>query len=272
MSLTHYLRSTTMPKSVRVCFVGDVCGALGVSVLVKFLPSLIENSLIDFVFVNAENADNGSGLRPKDATLLFSSGVDVVTGGNHTLEKFDIRETFGKYDRVLRPANYPDGVVGAGFVNITKNGVDYTVLNLQGREGMRYLDCPFHCADEILSSLSSSIVLVDFHAEATGEKEALAFYLDGRCAFLGGTHTHIQTADARILPKGMAYITDVGMVGAFDSVIGGEPSVAVRRMKTQVCEKIPLVSSGRTIFSAVLIDVDVSSKKAHNITPLLIVR
>ena len=255
----------------RVCFVGDVCGAFGVSVLLEFLPPLIQDNNVDFVVVNAENADNGSGLNPRDASLLFSSGVDVITGGNHTLEKLKVREVFGESDRILRPANYPDGVVGSGFVTVTKNGVDYTVLNLQGREGMRCLDCPFRCSDEILSSLDPSIVLVDFHAEATEEKEALAFYLDGRCAFLGGTHTHIQTSDARILPKRMAYITDVGMVGAFDSVIGGEPSVAIRRMKTQVCEKIPLVPTGRSIFSAVLIDIDVSSKKAYFITPLTII-
>jgi len=261
-----------MPSSVRVCFVGDVCGALGVSVLLKLLPSLIKNNSVDFVFVNAENADRGSGLNPKDATLLFSSGVDVITGGNHTLEKFDVRRVFGHCnDRILRPANYPVEVVGNGFVTVAKDGVDYTVLNLQGREGMHYLDCPFRTADVILPKVSSSIVLVDFHAEATQEKEALAFYLDGRCSFLGGTHTHIQTADARILPKGTAYITDVGMVGAFDSVIGGEAFVAIRRMKTQVYEKIPLVSSGKTIFSAVLVDIDVLSKKAHDIMPLIIV-
>ena len=135
---------------------------------------------------------------------------------------------------------------------------------------MRPLDCPFRTADTILSKVSSSIILVDFHAEITGEKEALGFYLDGRCSFLGGTHTHIQTTDAKILSKGTAYITDVGMVGAFDSVIGGDPSVAVRRVKTQVFEKIPLVSTGRTIFSAVLIDIDVFSKKAYSIKPLII--
>lgn len=263
-----------MPSSVRVCFAGDVCGSLGVSVLLKLLPSLIKDNSIDFVFVNAENADKGSGLNPKDASLLFSSGVDVITGGNHTLEKFDVRKVFaqnGSNDRILRPANYPDGVVGRGVVTLTKNGVDYTVLNLQGRDGMHYLDCPFRSSDEILSKIPSSIVLIDFHAEATSEKEALAFYLDGRCSFLGGTHTHTQTADARILSKGMAYITDVGMVGAFDSVIGGEPSVAIRRMKTQIPEKIPLVSTGKTIFSAVLMDIDVVSKKALTINPLFLV-
>ena len=261
-----------MPSLVRVCFVGDVCGALGVSVLLKLLPSLIQNNSIDFVFVNAENANNGTGINPNDASLLFSSGVDVITGGNHTLEKISVRRKFEhSNDRILRPANYPSEVVGNGFVTVTKAGIDYTVLNLQGREGMRPLDCPFRTADMVLSKVFPSIVLVDFHAEATQEKEALAFYLDGRCSFLGGTHTHIQTADARILPKRTAYITDVGMVGAFDSVIGGEAFVAIRRMKTQVYEKIPLVSSGKTIFSAVLVDIDVLSKKAHDIMPLIIV-
>ncbi|MGP1438545.1 MAG: TIGR00282 family metallophosphoesterase [Treponema sp.] len=260
-----------MPKSVRVCFAGDVCGDLGVSVLLKLLPSVIKDNSIDFVFVNAENADNGSGINPHNASLLFSNGVDVITGGNHTLEKFNVRRAFAECDRILRPANYPVGVVGLGFVSIKKNGVDYTVMNLQGREGMRYhLDCPFRRSDEILSKVSSSIVLVDFHAESTQEKEALAFYLDGRCAFLGGTHTHIQTADARILLNGMAYITDVGMVGAFDSVIGGDSSIAIRRIKTQIREKIPMVLSGKTIFSAVLIDIDVLSKKAFSIKPLII--
>ena len=261
-----------MPSLVRICFVGDVCGALGISVLLKLLPSVIEDYAVDFVFVNAENAERGSGLSPKNADLLFSSGVDVITGGNHTLEKMEVRLGFEHCDkRMLRPANYPDGVVGNGFVSVAKNDVDYVVLNLQGREGMRPIDCPFRTADAVLSIVSSSIVLVDFHAESTHEKEALAFYLDGRCSFLGGTHTHVQTADARILPKGMAYITDVGMVGSFDSVIGGEPSVAIRRMKTQIFEKIPLVSSGRALFSAVLVDVDVLSRKAKAIKPLMII-
>ena len=262
-----------MPKSVRVCFAGDVCGAFGISVLLKTLPSIIKDNSIDFVFVNAENADNGSGIHPQDASLLFSNGVDVITGGNHTLEKFNVRQVFGQHTdcRILRPLNYPEGVVGAGFVKVTKNSVNYTVLNLQGREGMHYLDCPFRCADGVLSEISASIVLVDFHAESTQEKEALAFYLDGRCSFLGGTHTHVQTADARILPHGMAYITDVGMIGAFDSVIGGDASVAIRRMKTQVSEKIPLVSTGKAIFSATIIDIDVASKKAYAIKPILII-
>ena len=260
-----------MPNLVRICFVGDVCGALGVSVLLELLPSFIQANSIDFVFVNAENADNGTGINPSSTALFFSSGVDVITGGNHTLEKFSVRQKFeNSNSRILRPANYPCGVVGRGFITVKKAGVDYTVINLQGRSSMRPLDCPFRTADTILSKVSSSIILVDFHAEITGEKEALGFYLDGRCSFLGGTHTHIQTTDAKILSKGTAYITDVGMVGAFDSVIGGDPSVAVRRVKTQVFEKIPLVSTGRTIFSAVLIDIDVFSKKAYSIKPLII--
>ena len=260
-----------MNNSVCICFAGDICGKLGIDVLLKNLPILINKYSIDFVFVNAENAENGSGISPCNANEIFDCGVDVITGGNHTLEKFDVRSVFGYNERILRPANYPPTAPGAGYVNIKKNGIDYTVCNLQGREGMHFLDCPFRSIDLILKNISNSIILIDFHAESTQEKEAMAYYIDGRASFLGGTHTHVQTADARILPGGIGYITDVGMIGAFDSVIGGDPVVAIRRIRTQVYEKIPLVQQGKGLFSAILVQVDTKTKKTISVKPIMII-
>lgn len=253
-----------MGKKIRICFGGDVCGIFGLEVLQKNLPSLIESKEVDFVVINGENTLNGAGIREEEAKLFFDCGVDVITGGNHTLEKFDIRDSFGSNPRILRPHNYPFAG-GSGVFKVNKNGTEYAVINLQGREGMRAIDCPFQNADTVLNQLScessDTVILVDFHAESSAEKEALGFFLDGRVTFVGGTHTHIQTADNKILPKGTGYITDVGMIGAYESVIGGLPEVSVKRVLTQVPQKMDTAYGGKFIFSCVIIEADTETKK-----------
>ena len=255
---------------------GDVCGKAGLKTLQEQLPKLIKNEHIDFCIVNGENTANGVGIRENEAEIFFSLGADVITGGNHTLEKFDIRKTFGEDKRILRPHNFPIAP-GSGIVQIKKNGINYIVINLQGRENMRPIDCPFKTIDAILyghdailktappCDFIDSISIIDFHAESTAEKEALGFYVDGKITALGGTHTHTQTADERLLPKGTAYITDVGMIGAKNSVIGGNCEAAIFRAKTQVPQKSEVGESDDLIFCGAVIEVDIETKKAVSI-------
>ncbi len=255
-----------MKETTKILFGGDICGSLGLKMLKTYLPKIINEEAIDFVVVNGENTDNGTGIREEQAEIFFEHGVDIITGGNHTLEKFDIRNNFGKNPRILRPYNFPEAQ-GDGLIQIGKNGVKYAVINLQGRENMRPIDCPFQSLDKILMgekkrSLEHSIIIVDFHAESTMEKEALGFYADGKVSVFAGTHTHTQTADERILPKGTAYITDAGMTGAFYSVIGAEPETAIMRARNQIPNKFTLVSEGDAFFCGLISEIDLKTRKA----------
>lgn len=257
-----------MGKILKIFLGGDVCGELGLKTLKQYLPDLIKNEQIDFCVINGENTSNGIGIKDADAALFFDLGVDVITGGNHTLEKFDIRYNFGNDKRILRPHNFPF-CPGSGIVRIEKNGIGYIVINLQGRENMKAIDCPFQTLDRIFSDarydFPNSVVIIDFHAESNSEKEAAAFYVDGNVSAIVGTHTHTQTADERILPKGTAYITDIGMIGAKDSVIGGKIDIAIQRAKTQVPQKIETQNSGSYIFSGLIVYIDSESKKAVSV-------
>ncbi len=258
-----------MKQFTRVFIGGDVCGEIGLKTLQKHLPSIIEKENIDFCIVNGENTSNGIGLNDRDAKIFFDSGVDVISGGNHTLEKFDIRYNFGDDKRILRPHNFPFAL-GSGVVCLNKDGIDYTVMNLQGRQNMRTLDCPFQTVDKIYAedseyNLSDSINIMDFHADSTMEKEALAFYLDGRLSLFVGTHTHTQTADERILPKGAAYITDVGMIGARDSAIGGDAQAIIKRTKTQVPQKMQTNKSRFSLICGLIAEINIETKKAKRI-------
>lgn len=263
-----------MKKTTRIFFGGDVCGTFGLETLKKNLPNLIKENDIDFSIVNGENTSNGAGIRENEAKSFFACGVDIITGGNHTLERFSIRENFGSDYRILRPHNYPSAG-GSGIAILIKNEIQYAVINLQGRENMRAIDCPFQTADILLKNITHEnpniIVLVDFHAESVQEKEALSFFLDGRISFLCGTHTHTQTADNKILPKGTGYITDVGMIGAYNSVIGGSPESSIIRAKTQVPQKFDIADSGKSIFSGVIIDIDLETKNTIKIERIRII-
>jgi 2',3'-cyclic-nucleotide 2'-phosphodiesterase len=222
---------------LKILFVGDIVGRTGRQALVRRLDRLVDTHNVDLVVVNGENAAAGFGLTIDLARELFELGVDVVTSGNHIWDK---KEIFGYLDiqnRLLRPANYPSGAPGRGSgVFSTSSGVKVGVLNLEGRVFMSNLECPFRTADILVEDLrrQTPIILVDFHAEATSEKAALGFYLDGRVSAVIGTHTHVQTADERILPKGTAYITDAGMTGSRDAVIGIRKELAIEKFLTQL--------------------------------------
>ncbi len=196
------------------------------------------------VIVNGENAAEGFGMMPEDYRKLREAGADVVTSGNHIWQKKEILKTLDEEERLLRPANYPKGVPGHGFCVLEKKGQRIAVLNLQGRSRMGFNGlCPFTEAKKILSKLKADEVIVDFHAEDSMEKEALALYLDGNISLLFGTHTHVQTADERILPKGCGYITDAGMTGPEGSIIGSDPAISIKRCLTQLPLKMEVLDA-----------------------------
>jgi metallophosphoesterase (TIGR00282 family) len=220
---------------------GDVVGEPGLSILEKRLSSLIAEYKVDFTIVNGENAADGFGLSEDTLNRILASGADAVTGGNHIWEKRDFwpvleASTAPDGKPVLRPANYSteDGIPGQGLLLLKKNNLSVLVINLQGRELMTPIDCPFRCFDSIFAEHGDVPVIVDFHAESSEEKEALAYHLDGRAAIVAGTHTHVQTADERILPKSTAYISDLGMTGAMNGVIGMDKEICLRRSRSQI--------------------------------------
>ncbi len=253
-------------EMLRVFLGGDVFGPVGMRCARTLLPAFLERESVDFCVVNGENATAGIGISPEDAECLFAAGVDAITGGNHSFEKRDFWPLLDANPAVLRPANFPAGVPGRGFGTFEKRGARLTVVNLQGREDMVPLDCPFAGADSILALLgaegaSDSVVIVDFHAESNEEKESLGFYLDGRVAAVAGTHTHVQTADSRLLPKGTAYITDLGMTGPLRSVIGSDPETAIKRNVTQVLYRMDLPDV-RGALRGLLVDIDPNTRLA----------
>jgi metallophosphoesterase (TIGR00282 family) len=217
---------------VKVMMIGDVVGEPGLSVLESLLPPLIQREGADFVVVNGENAAAGFGVTEGDMHRILNAGADVITTGNHVWEKREFWPVLDTEQRILRPMNYPAGVPGRGCVLVKKNGISYLVINLQGRELMTPIDCPFKAFDSIQET--GAVTLVDFHGESTREKETLGYYLDGRASVVAGTHTHVQTADERTLPRGAAYITDIGMTGVAGGVIGMDTGVCLARARTQV--------------------------------------
>lgn len=240
---------------------GDVHGRPGRRAVARRVPSLRRELEVDFVVANAENSAGGVGLTPQTAAELFAAGVDALTGGNHTWAKREAYELLNSDPRVVRPANYPPGVPGQGSTVIRRGGAALAVLNLQGRVFMEPLDDPFRVAREEVDRLRelTPFVLVDFHAEATSEKLALGYFLDGRVTAVVGTHTHVQTADERVLPGGTAYITDVGMTGPRDGVIGMDRDAILQRFLLQLPVRFE-VASGAVQFNAVLVEADASGR------------
>lgn len=244
-----------MAKVFRVLMLGDVIGDSGIKAVRERLPALARERGVDLVVANGENAASGFGLTEETADALFSAGVDVITSGNHIWEKKGATELLDGPRRVLRPANYPAMAAGRGVAELEKGGARWVVVNLQGREGMSPIDSPFARADELLAALSAgSLVVVDFHAESFSEKEALALYLDGRVSAFAGTHTHVQTADERVLPAGTGYIGDLGMSGPVDSIIGVKVDVCLRRNLSQMPIKME-VAEGDSLISGALFDI-----------------
>ncbi|MCK4547098.1 MAG: TIGR00282 family metallophosphoesterase [Candidatus Eisenbacteria sp.] len=255
---------------MNILFVADIVGRPGRRAVRALVPGLRERYGIDLCIANAENAAHGFGLTPLLADEILASGVDVLTSGNHIWDRKELLPYLEKHPSVLRPANYPPGVVGRGAtVHILEGGDKVGVLCLQGRVFMHETDCPFRIADGLLGSLreETPIILVDFHAEATSEKVAMGRYLDGRVSAVMGTHTHVQTADEQILPAGTAYLTDAGMTGPHDSVIGMDAEAALRRFLTQVMGRLE-VARGRIRLSGVVISVDRQTGRAKSIRRL----
>ncbi|ADU97224.1 TIGR00282 family metallophosphoesterase [Thermovibrio ammonificans] len=216
---------------MRVALIGDVVGRPGRRALHLWLQE--HGKEIDLCIANGENAAGGFGLTEKITKALLSYGVDVITGGNHTFDKKEIFQFIDNYP-ILRPANYPEGTPGKGFITVEVKGLKVLVVNLMGRVFMECLDNPFKVFDKVVEENEADLVIVDFHGEASSEKQAFGFYADGRATAVYGTHTHVQTADLRLLPKGTLYITDLGMCGATDSVIGMEPAEGVERFVKQL--------------------------------------
>jgi len=290
----RFFRYTNGMRILRAVMIGDVVGEPGLQALERGLPKLVKDSAVDFAVVNGENAADGFGMT--DATLkrILAAGADAVTSGNHVWEKREFWQTLETDDRILRPANYPGTAAGRGWLCVNKAGASWIVVNLQGRELMTPIDCPFRCFDAIIARIGSSaavnhdltssaddavprsdfpIALVDFHAETTREKESLAYYIDGRAALLAGTHTHVQTADERILPKGTAYITDLGMTGVSNSVIGMDPGICLDRARKQVLYRMAPAADkadgeSEAQIQGVMAEIDADTGKAVSIRRL----
>jgi 2',3'-cyclic-nucleotide 2'-phosphodiesterase len=255
---------------MRVLILGDVMGRPARRAVRDLVPSLIEEEEIDLAIANAENSAGGMGVDIKSAKELLSAGVQVLTSGNHIWKKKEIYPFLEEQESLIRPANYPAGAPGKGWCVWQHNGRRALVINVQGRVFMpNHVEDPFRCVDEILKQQGSRspVVIVDMHAEATSEKYAMGWYLDGRASIVFGTHTHVQTADERILPNGTAYITDLGMCGPFDSVIGMEKDTVIRGFITQLPRQFE-VAQGNVVLQGVITDIDEESGKARAIRRL----
>jgi metallophosphoesterase (TIGR00282 family) len=242
---------------MRILFIGDIVGQPGRRMVARHLQQQVAINGVDVVIANAENAAAGFGITPGVAQELFDLGIALLTSGNHVWDKKEAEGYLAKEGRVLRPANYPDDVPGSGKHILRVGDRLVGVVNLQGRAFLPPIDCPFRGADRELAELKplTDIILVDFHAEATAEKQAFAWYVDGRVSAVIGTHTHVQTADERILPGRTAYITDVGMTGPRDSVIGIRPEDAIPKFLTQMPRRFT-VADGPSQLSAILVDIE----------------
>ncbi len=258
---------------MKLLCIGDIMGEPGRRAVVRAVPRLVAQGQIDVVIGNGENVAGGFGITPELAEELFDIGLSVITTGNHAWDKKEALEYFSREARLLRPANYPSGVPGRGSIVIeVPGGERLAVLQLMGRAYMPAIDCPFQTAKRELSCLKqeASAVIVDMHAEATSEKMAMGHYLDGDVTAVVGTHTHVQTADDQILPKGTAYITDIGMTGPLHSVIGVKKELAIEKFLTGMPRRFE-VASGPSVFCAVLLELDPRLGKAIRFERLRIV-
>lgn len=252
---------------MRILFIGDIVGKPGRQAIEGLLENIVRDYGIDFTIANGENAAGGMGITPTIAIEILDQGVDLLTSGNHIWAKKEIYPFLNEENRILRPANYPPQVPGRGSgIFSLKNGERIGVINLEGRVFMKHLDCPFRVGEREIEALMKqvSVILVDFHAEATSEKVAMGWFLDGKVTAVLGTHTHIQTSDEKVLDGGTAYITDVGMTGPLDSVIGIQKQVALNRLLTQIPWKFD-VATEEIELQGVVIEVDAQTGKSTGI-------
>lgn len=257
--------------AINILFIGDIIGDPGLDIVRLWLPGLQKKYKTDLIVANGENVADGKGCTEKEAKVLFDLGVNVITGGNHTWDKHQSQEFLKKESRVIRPLNYPKGTFGNGYSIADTPKGKVAVVNLQGRSFMAPIDCPFRTSDWIISKLKSEakIIVIDFHAEATAEKLALANYLDGKVSAIIGTHTHIQTSDERIFANGTGYITDVGMTGPYDSVIGMKTDAAINRFLYQTPQKYQTATEN-VHFAALFIKIDQESGRTLELERIFI--
>jgi 2',3'-cyclic-nucleotide 2'-phosphodiesterase len=253
-------------KSLNVLCIGDIFGEPGRKALAHFLPRLRAELEVDLVVANVENAAAGFGVTPALARGFLGGGIDVMTSGNHIWDRKEIIEYIVKENLLLRPANYPSGTPGVGSVVVKAGAHRVGVLNLQGRVFMNPIDCPFATADAELARLraETSIIVVDMHGEATSEKQAMGWYLDGRVSAVVGSHSHVQTADERLLPGGTAFLTDLGITGPFDSVIGVDKELAIQRFRTGMPNRFE-PAKGRVRVQGAVVRIDPESGRAIGI-------
>lgn len=252
---------------MRILFIGDVVGEPGRHAIRELLPKLKSKHKLDFVIANGENAAGGSGITPGLAEEILGYGVDVITSGDHIWKKKEIFDYIDSDQRLLRPANYPDGAPGFGSTVVeSESGTKVAVINLIGRVFMQALECPFRSAKREIEKVKNKarVIIVDMHAEATSEKIALGWFLDGQVSAIFGTHTHVQTADEKILPQGTAFISDVGMTGPFDSVIGRKKEQILSRFLTQMPTKFEMAEGDVQLHGA-MVDIDEKTGKADSI-------
>jgi metallophosphoesterase (TIGR00282 family) len=252
---------------MRILFIGDIVGSPGRRLVEERLADILVQEQIDLAIANGDNAAGGFGIIPRLAQALFDTGIEVICGGNHIWDRKEIYDYLPHEPRLLRPANFPEGVPGSGlFVGETRANQPFAVLHLQGRTFMPAIDCPFRAADRELARVPAEVkvILVDIHAEATSEKQALGWYLDGRVSAVLGTHTHVATADERVLPGGTAFITDVGMTGPHDSVIGMDKSGVLSRFLQGLPTRFE-VAANHLAMNAVRLEIDPETGRASSI-------
>ncbi|MDQ0216999.1 TIGR00282 family metallophosphoesterase [Peribacillus cavernae] len=257
---------------MKLLFIGDVVGSPGRDMLKEYLPKIKEKYRPHITVVNGENAAGGRGITEKIYREFLEWGAQAVTLGNHAWDNRDVFEFIGNAKYLVRPANFPAGTPGEGLKFLKWNQLEIAVINLQARTFMPSLDCPFIKADQLVREAKkrTPIIFVDFHGEATSEKQAIGWYLDGKVSAVVGTHTHVQTADDRILPNGTAYLTDVGMTGPYDGILGMEREAVIHRFLTSLPVRFEVPKSGRTIISAVIIDIDEKTGHSKKIERILI--
>ncbi len=259
---------------MRILAIGDVCGSIGCEYVRKVLPALKREKLIDMVIINGENSADGNGITPDSADYLLNLGADVLTGGNHSLRRAEVYDFLDRNEFVLRPHNLKDAQNGKGYCVVDFGRTQVAVINLSGKIYLERLnaDCPFTVADELIEKAKADgakIIIVDFHAEATSEKRALGFYLDGKVSAVFGTHTHVQTADQQILQNGTGYITDLGMTGPVDSVLGVRKEIIINRLKSNDMSKFEL-ADGKCMLNGCIFDIDEQTGKTVNVERIYI--
>ncbi|OJG66934.1 metallophosphoesterase [Enterococcus moraviensis] len=257
---------------LRILFIGDVVGSLGRETITTYLPKLKKKYRPQVTIVNGENAASGRGITGKIYKKFLQDGADVVTLGNHTWDNKEIFEFIDDAKKMIRPANFPEGTPGQGMVFVKVNQLELAVINMQARVFMADIDDPFRKAEELIveARKRTPLIFVDFHGETTSEKQAMSWFLDGKVSAVVGTHTHVQTNDARILPEGTAFLSDVGMTGPYDGILGMKRGPVIEKFRTALPKRFEVVEEGRSLLSACIIDIDDQTGQAKKIEAIQI--